>query len=249
MLQEVLTLGDKIDIRRLDRNGQPAYNARTYVSQLVDFMEKDVIHIATPIMNSALIVLNIGESYNLCFYTVKGLFQCSCVILQNYKDNNTVIAVVRITSNLEKLQRRQYYRLECILDLMYHIVTKEEETLLRLIHANEFHNNEERSECMKLLEKLEDNWLTATVIDISGGGVRFNSSSLLNQGDRLKIKMDLFLSNLIRKIELNANVVSSGKIMNRSDLFENRVEFKDISKKDREDLIKFVFEQERKRRK
>ncbi len=249
MLQEVLTLGDKIDIRRLDRNGQPAHNARTYVSQLIDLIDKDVVHIATPIMNSALIVLNIGESYNLCFYTVKGLYQCSCLVLSNHKDNNTVIAAVRITSNLEKLQRRQYYRLECVLDIKYHVITNEEEMLIKMIHADEFQNDRKREECLKLLEKSENIWLSATVIDISGGGIRFNSSSLLNQGDKLKIKVELLLANALKKIELDAIIVSSGRIINRSDMYEHRAEFKDISKRDREDLIKFIFEQERKRRK
>lgn len=249
MLQDVLTLGDKIDIRRLDRNGKPADNARTYVSQLVDFIDKDVIYIASPIMNSALIILNTGESYNLCFYTGRGLYQCSCVVLSNYKENNTVIAVVRITSNLEKVQRRQYYRLECIIDIEYHVITGEEETLERKIRLNEFESSAKRTEYMNKLSEIKEVWLPASMIDISGGGTRFNSNTILNQDDKILIRLDLTIGAALKRMVLEAEVISSGKIINRVGVYEHRAEFKDINKKDREDLIKYIFEQERRRRK
>ncbi|MDD3172576.1 MAG: PilZ domain-containing protein [Herbinix sp.] len=249
MLRDVLTLGDKIDIKRLDRNGEPAQNARTYVSQLVDFVDYDVIHIATPIMNSALIILNIGENYKLCFYTSKGLYRCNCVVLNNYKENNTVIAAVRITSNLEKYQRRQYYRLECILDIDYHVITKEEEKLNRKLKAEDFQNNEERNECRKRLAQLENEWLSGTIIDISGGGARFNSEVQHNKEDKIQIKLDLSVGNGKCQMIIGTEVVSSGRVINKISVYEHRVEFKEISKKDREELIKYIFEQERRRRK
>ncbi len=249
MLQNVLTLGDKIDIIRLDRNGKPAENAKVYVSQLIDFIDTDVIYIASPIMNSALIILNTGESYSLCFYTNKGLYQCSCIALSNYKENNTVIAVVRITSNLEKVQRRQYYRLECIIDIMYHVITVEEEALERKIKLNEFENKERRADYINKLAELKEVWLPASVIDISGGGTRFNSTMMLKQGDKLQIKLDLTIGAAQKSMVIGAEVVHTGKNLIRVGLFEHRVEFVVIDKRDREDLIKFIFEQERRRRK
>jgi c-di-GMP-binding flagellar brake protein YcgR len=44
-------------------------------------------------------------------------------------------------------------------------------------------------------------------------------------------------------------VIVSDKLLNYPEKYENRVEFTDIGRADREDLIKYVFEQERKRRK
>lgn len=248
MLQDVLTLGDKIDIRRLDKNGRPASSARTYVSQLIDFIDFDVIYIATPIMNSALIVLNVGENYQLCFYTNKGLYQCNCVILNNYKENNTVIAAVRITTNLEKFQRRQYYRLECVLEIEYRVITNEEEIFENRLFKNEFGSEDERKECENKLQQLQYTMIPAAIIDISGGGARFNSAVLHNQGDRVQMKFDLAVGSTLRRMELGADIITSGKIMNKSGIYEHRVEFNDISKRDREDLIKYIFEQERRRR-
>lgn len=248
MLQEVLSLGDKIDIKHLDKFGRPAHNARTYASQLIDFVDSDVIHISTPISNSTPVILNVGEYYSLCFFSGKGMYQCNCVVLKNYRENNIIISVVRITTNLEKFQRRQYYRLECILDMEYHVVTKEEEILDKKLLNEDFKDNKERAECRKKLIQLQSEWIPASIIDLSGGGTRFNSEAALNQGDRVKIKMDIVFGAQLKNMILGANVISSGKIMNKTGVYEHRVEFNDITKKDREDLIKYVFEQERRRR-
>lgn len=249
MFREILTLGDKIDIKRLDRNGQPINDLKTYVSQLMDFEDSDIIHIATPIINSTLAILNVGESYSLCFYTAKGLYQCNCVILKNFKENLTVIAVARITTDLERFQRRQFYRLECIIDILYRVITKEEEILDRKLKMEDFRNNEERNICRKRILQLGSEWTPASITDLSGGGARFTTSVMLNQGDRVKIQMDISFGAVIRNLVLEAGVISSHRIENRSGAYENRAEFTDINKKDREDLIKYIFEQERQCRK
>lgn len=248
MLSDVLKLGDKIDVTHLDKSGRTAYNARTYVSQLIDFVNSNVIHIATPIVSSTPIILNVGESYQLCFYTSKGLFQCNCVILKNQREGNIIIAVVRITTNLEKYQRRQYFRLECIHDITYRVITREEEILENKLKNNECTSEEEIKECKKRLLVIKEIWLPAAMKDLSGGGTRFSSAAVHEQGDRLQIKFDLTLGSGIKKMLLGAEIVSVDRVMNRVGLYEYRVEFNDIMNRDREDIIRYIFEQERKRR-
>lgn len=249
MLRDILTVGDKIDIKPIDKNGKPVTNARTFVSQLVDFVDFDVINIAVPIVYGKAIILGVGENYNLCFYSNKGLYQCNCVVLSNHKENNTIVSVVRLTTNLEKFQRRQYFRLECLLEMEYRVMTPEEEILTRKLLAENFKTPEERTACRKRLSQIENQWIQAAITDISGGGARFNSSQEHSHGDRLRIKLDLVIGNDLKKMVLVADVVSSSRIMNRIGFYEHRVAFNDIIQKDREDLIKYIFEQERKRRK
>ncbi|HWT76777.1 MAG TPA: PilZ domain-containing protein [Mobilitalea sp.] len=249
MLREVLTLGDKIDIKPLDKAGKPLRNARTYVSQLLDFADFDIINISAPIVYGRAIIFNAGENYNLCFYTNIGLFQCNCVVLSNHKENNAMVCVVRITTNLEKYQRRQYYRLECLLDIEYRVIRKEEEMIEQKIHSNDFRSNQEKEDCFKLMALFEKEWVKATVMDISGGGARYNSPVQYNQGDKLRIKLDLAMRSEIKRLVLSAIMVTSIRVTNRYDSYENRIEFTDIPQRDREELIKFIFEQDRKRRK
>lgn len=249
MLQDVLSVGDKIDIEKIDHAGNVMQNVRTYVSQLVNFVDQDVIHIASPIGNNRILVLEVGESYNLCFYSNKGLYQCNCVVINNHKENNVIIAAVRITSDLEKLQRRQYYRLECVHEIEYRAITREEEILENKVRLDDFKNVEERSECRKKLNQLNLNWQKASITDISGGGARFNSKEGHMTGDKVRIRFDFILGNELRKLLINAQMISSTKLTNRSGVYEHRVEFVEIGKNDREVLIKYIFEQERRRRK
>jgi len=248
MLSDIIAIGDKIDIKPLGKDTHPLHNARTFASQLLDFAEADVIHISAPIVYGRAVILPIGSYFNMCMYTNKGLYQCNCMVLRNQKENNTIVSVVRITTSLEKFQRRQYYRFECILDMTYRVITKEEELIERIFQANEFENDQEREECKQMLVQFDKRWVPALVVDISGGGARYNSSVQHNKEDIVRIKMEFALSTEVKKLTLKAHIIASTKSLNRSDAYEQRVEFIEISPKDREVLIRYIFEQERKLR-
>lgn len=248
MLSEVLTLGDKIDIKPLDKAGKPHHNARTFVSQLVDFVDSDIINISAPIVLGRAMILGTGEYFNLCFYTNRGLYQCNCIVLSSHRDNNTIVIVVRITTNLEKYQRRQYYRLECLIDIEYRVIRPEEEMLQKKLAANDFKNEKEREECKEVLNYFESDWIKATVMDLSGGGARFNSSVNHNLGDKVRILLNLSMSGDSKRLALTANIIASSRNIYKNNMIENRVEFIEIKQRDREELIKFIFEQDRKRR-
>jgi c-di-GMP-binding flagellar brake protein YcgR len=248
MLREVLSIGDKIDIKPLNRNGKPVHSANTFVSQLVDFVDGNIINIVAPIVFGRTIPLPVGEYYNLCFYTEKGLYQCNCMIISNHRDNKTIITVVRITTNLEKFQRRQYYRLECIHDIRYRPVPLEEEILEKRMSSDKFETPEAMAEAKNKLAEYDKEWISASVTDLSGGGARFSSVALHNTGDKVRIKLDFIIGKELKKLELTANIISQARIPVRVGMYEYRVEFIDIMQKDREALIKYIFEQERKRR-
>ncbi len=249
MLQDILTIGDKIDIRQMNHSGELMRHTKTYVSQLVDFIDTDVIHIATPIGSNRIIILYVGENYNLCFYTNKGLYQCTCVVMNYYKENNMIIAVVKLTSDLEKFQRRQYYRLECVLEMEYRAIGREEEILEKRLLSDDFGSDGERLECRNKLDQLNQAWQKATITDLSGGGARFNSASFHESGETVRIRFDIFIGNKLKKFSIGAKVVASTKLLDHAGVYEQRVEFNDIGTKDRDYLIKYIFEQDRKKRK
>ncbi len=249
MLSDILTPGDKIGITKMDKYGKPYQGARPFVSQFIDFVDLDIIQIATPIVSSKFIMLSVGASYHLCFYTRKGLYQGVCVVLKNIRVENTIVAVVRVTTNLEKYQRRQYYRLDYVDDIKYRVVTRDEEILKTKLKNNDFENEEELVECKKKILQLENDWIMAIMKDISGGGIRFISESVHDKGDMLKIELNLVMNAGFRSITIEADIISSQKLMDKPGSYEYRVEFSDIMKKDREDLVKYIFEQERHRRK
>lgn len=249
VLYDTVKIGDKIEVKQLDKKGKTIKSAKTYVSQVLDFVGEKSISIATPIKNGMIVILDKGESYRLCFYTMKGLYQCNCTMLQTYRENNMIIALLEVNSQLEKLQRRQYYRLECVHEIAYRKVTEEELKLEEKLALGVFTNPEEKSEIRKRLSKLNTYWLKATITDLSGGGCRFTSEHELTQGDIVRIKLEFFIKNELKKLNLSSDIIISRKIIDRVGFYEHRAEFNNISEIDREDLIKYIFEQERKLRK
>lgn len=249
MLRDIVQIGDKIEVKQLNQKGEPIKSSKTYVSQIVDYIDEETISIASPITNGLLVILDRWINYRLYFYTSKGLYQCNCTVHKIYRENNMVIVLVKLTSELKKIQRRQYYRLECIHEIEYRLLTEEEFKLEERLHNKNDINDEERAEIRKKLAELNNSWVHACIIDISGGGCRFNSEEELKPGDKIRIKLDFILKNMVRKLEITADIIASQKMYNRIGFYEYRAEFTDINQKDREDLIKYIFEQERKRRK
>lgn len=244
MIPSLITVGNKIDIYRLNKSGDRDNNL-IYVSQVLDVADADSIKIAVPIMEGKIVPLEPQQQYILCFYTMKGLFQCKAIIMERHWEGNIPVLSIQLKSDLEKFQRRQYYRLECASQIKHRLVTEEELELEENIRNNS--ETEDRNSIEKL-NQLRVKWLSATITDISGGGARFNSGSFYKPGDRIKIDISLEIKQIRAEYELDARIISCEPIFNRSNMYESRVEFSDINNGQREAIIKFVFEEERKMR-
>lgn len=249
MVSKIVSVGDKIDLIKIKSSLEDNVVARQYTSQMIDYLEEDKVKIAMPIESSRVIPLDIGDTYQLCFYTERGLYQCNAEIMDRCKDENVYILVVKFISQLEKFQRREFYRLDCILDIDYRVVKQEEIIYTKQLSQDEFSSQEERDHCFNSLNQLQTDWHPATITNISGGGARFNSKNPHNKGDEIYINILLKTSAGDKDFEMKANIISSIPITNKPGFFENRVEFSEIELEERETIIKFVFEEERKIRK
>jgi c-di-GMP-binding flagellar brake protein YcgR len=248
MISSIVSVGDKLELKRI-RTIDNDKEDKIYKSKLLDFISDDKASIAMPIEKGRVIPLEVGDKYSIRFFTNKGLFQCKAVITERYRNDNIYVLIVQFLSDLEKYQRRQYYRLECILDVTYHIITDVELSLMNKIQADEFQNEEEKQKYINTLEEFQSNWLTANVLDLSGGGARFTSNSNHESGLLIQISMRLGIDKWAKNYLLNAVIISSNKMTNRQGYYEHRVQFKDIKKDEREAIIKFIFEEERRQRK
>lgn len=245
MLREIVNIGDKIEIKQLDLKGSLIKSSKTYVSQMIDFIEDDKISIATPIKNGMIIILEKDMHYRLYFYTIRGLFQCDCIMLQTYREGKNILALVKLLTKPEKIQRRQYYRLECVHEIEYRLITEEELRLEEKLLIGKFPQPDERTEIRKKIARFNNDWYNAVITDLSGGGCRFNSDQLLKSGDRVRIKLDFVIKNELVILNIEADIIVSQKKIDRLGVYEHRAEFRNIMQKDRDNLIKYIFEQER----
>ena len=134
---------------------------------------------------------------------------------------------------LKKFQRRKFYRLDCLFPIRYRIVPKEQ--------------FEKKNEAEQDNEKDEILWEEGTISDLSGGGIRFHGNVECKKEDLVEIVLPLSLQSGIVPLSLYMKVVSCVHFEGSRVAYETRGEFLDINEKERETVIKYVFEEQRRR--
>lgn len=239
MMKDIIALGNKIEMQEIDlRMGGSEHEDRVYVSQLLEFDEEDseLLYIAMPIYEGRLIPLEVGRKFELSFYAKKGMYTCNSEIIRRFKTRNVYVLVVRVTSELKKNQRRQFYRLDINIEVFYKIFTNEDEKYFRAM----------RKISDEMIDRPFEKGMT---IDVSGGGIRFISKDNIALGSKMMVRLPLELDTEIKDCNVIAKVISSIPSRGKERLYENRVEFVQINDSDRETLIKFIFKVERNIRK
>lgn len=239
MANRLITEGNKIDFKDILSKEQlnGGLTPATYASQVFEIRNDNILRVSMPIEHGRIIPLSKGKKFDAFFYTAKGLYQCRVIIIDRFKINNIYMMDIELLTEPVKYQRRQYYRLELNIPVRYMQITEMESNVM----ANE-------EELPERLENLSE-YHTGDTIDISGGGLRFTGDTLVEKGNRLAVVFDIDYEGNIERYLLAADVIMSFAIPQHHGMYEHRVEFKDISKENREMLIKYIFQEERKIRK
>lgn len=243
VLSKILSLGDRIEITKIvsDEKKQELIEEKSIfskplVSQLYDIYSDNQLKIAMPIVEGRVIPLPVNTRFNVCFFTSGGLYKSRFVVTERYKEDGLYILVIELISELKKYQRRQYYRLEYTMDIEYLVIENE---LREAIKNGETSIEEVAS---------EGELKSGVVLDISGGGLRFISKELLSTEKPVILKLDLCLSNNKTVYGVVGNLLSSNKVENKDGIYEQRISYCDIEQSTRENIIRYIFEQERKLR-
>ncbi len=187
------------------------------------------------------VLMGIGDLYIIRFYTKLGFYQCHCVVQSIGKENNVIFASIRLASDMEKYQRREYFRLEYMADIEFFKPTKDQEKMYEEL------KNCSDAKRKLLLEQIkeEDIVMNKGIIqDISGGGIRFSSPYRFEEGDPLIMFPD------IRQLKdtipyLFGHIVLTKESNSDSLIIESKLKFYNLSKEEREKIITFVFAAER----
>ena len=129
MISNVLREGMKIDIHivnQTERSESAEKAAPVYKSQIFELFENGEMEIMMPIQSGKLILLPLGLRYEFVFYTPNGLYKSIGQIRERYKTENRYLLRIVLNTPLSKYQRREYYRMECVLDMGYFHLTDEE---------------------------------------------------------------------------------------------------------------------------
>lgn len=236
MLSKFIAPGNKIELQAVEHSldEQPELKSKVYYSMVQDIQSEDTLEITMPIEKNKLILLPVDSEYDMIFYGESGLYQCFARIIDRYRSNNMYTLVVELTSNLRKYQRREFYRFSCALEMCARTLEEEE---LQAIESQTPYN---LTPGLPLKQSV--------IVDISGGGLRFLSSQKYEPDSMLYCCYQLVKHGKKTQCEVIGKVLSVKELENRRGTFEHRVQYYEMSESTREDIIKYIFEEERKSR-
>ncbi|MBC7959345.1 MAG: flagellar brake protein [Vallitaleaceae bacterium] len=215
MINSSVELGDKIEVIR--KTGLKT-NQHSFFSKIQEIPDENQIIITAPIENGKIIPLEMNWEYYLCIYTANGLYRCESEVVDRKRVDHMFYATLKLKTKMQKYQRRQYYRLDCVLSFHY--------------------KNDEK-----------EVWNNGLILDISGGGLRFTSNAQLVPLEQVVCHIQLNFEDDQKHLYVNGSIIDCNIIDFNANIYETRVAFDTISNDAREIVIRFIFEEERKRRK
>lgn len=212
----VIGEGNRVEIT-LDREEKTT----SYISVVENICEDDLVMIHMPISYGSLVKLPMDINYKMIFYTERGLFKYNAKIVKYVSEGAFKFMLVKLCSEAEKFQRREFFRFECILEFKFDKLDENE---------NEFE-----------FDDLDIN-LDGLMKDISAGGVRFVTNESFDVGDMFKCRINLNGDEIVS----SAKIIQIESYVKANYKFQYRAEFLSITESDRDLIIKYIFNEQRK---
>ena len=239
MISGTVKPGDKIDIRlvqQVEKSTKTGTEANTYKSQVLDVLDNGNLEISMPTEAGKMILLPLGVRFEFVFYSGGALFRSIGTVVERYKRDNLFMLVVELKTPLERFQRREFYRYNCTMNFGYFILNEEQ---MQMESTDEILSN--------LMDvDFKDKRRSGVIVDISGGGMKFRSMDELNSNDQILVMLRLTNKKTDRQFQIRGNIIDCIKARNTKDLlYESRVKFMIDDNRIREEIIRFIFEEER----
>lgn len=241
-VSDVIRIGNKIDIRVLQEVEQAEKtdgSVKTYKSQVLDFRSNGNIEIAMPMEAGKLALLQLGVRYELVFFTKDSLYRAVGQVKERYKKDNIYMLEMELKSQPEKFQRREFFRYPCLMDFKFYQLTEEQamldsvEEIFAEIRDENFYEKEQKGKIM----------------DLSGGGIRFSTGQEQKQGTWILVELQLKSQTMDNQYYIVANVIETSKIEAAAEYkFMSRAKFSIKNDRVREEIIRYIFEEERRMR-
>ena len=231
MDKKLLYVGMKVDITKPKKKVEDSNTNVIYASQIMD-MDEDLLTCAMPIHEGHIVPLEMDASYELYFYSQKNIYKGTCKVESRGKEGNIYTCQLRMITNLVKLQRRQFFRLPCTIDVL--VTPMLEFEMIAYIKGK------------KIPGKLKNKTEKAVAVDISGGGIRMVTDLEFEKGIYIALEIALNLQNQATNIKLMGQIIHKFRSDNNNQLYDYRIQFIEIPRDVQDDIIKYIFEEQRK---
>lgn len=194
-----------------------------YYSMLQDIIDENDIIITIPMSNKTQATLILGQEVEITFFRDEAKFIFRARVIEHLKNENVDLLKLNRISPITRIQRRNYYRLKITLPIF-----------IRLLN---YYSNQDPN---------LEGWLKAYTLNLSGGGVKISFDRNLEEESLLECKLKINDEDLILKGKVvRCQLVEKDPIIR----YEIGIAFIDITEYQRDLIIRFIFEEQRKLRK
>ncbi len=231
---DVVRPGDRVDLEMISMGGETKEERKYHITKVYDVTDDGIVEVVMPMEQSRVIVLSQGAQYEMFFYAGRGLYSCVGEVIDRRNDDSVSIAALEPVTELSKKQRREYFRYSCAIG-----------TMARQLPDWEEKSYLEQSKLDIMAEPSE----RGVIVDISGGGMRFVSQAEYELGRLVHTRFVLDLKDGRRTYDAVIRVITAERMPNQPANREYRGQFLYMENGAREEIIRFIFEEERKTRK
>ncbi|MGD0153884.1 MAG: flagellar brake domain-containing protein [Thermacetogeniaceae bacterium] len=199
--------------QRIQLNLVEEHYKGNYYSRVEDIVDDEVIVVAAPVKDGVLVPVNVGDKINMFFWdnTCQYAFEAKVIARANA---SIPIITIRKCSELQRMQRRSYFRIQAMLKVIFNIEKEDDDT--------------------------ESQSYEGLTLNISGGGILLSTSTKLDVGANVKMKLYLAGHDYITAI----GCVQRVDFLSTRKLYRAGIDFFMIYENDRDKIVAFVFEKE-----
>lgn len=240
-VSDVIHVGDRVDIRlvqQIENNDKNADTPDVYKSQILDMKENGNLEIAMPTEKGKLILLPLGVRFEFTFYCQNGsVYKGIGQIAERYKKEGFYMLAIELKTGLEKLQRREFYRYSCAMEFSFYVLNEEQKEM----------DSEAKIVQSIMKSEVKIPQCQGIVVDLSGGGMKIRTSYKLKSGDKILALLHLANEKVNQQLRVIGKVITGMNAPESAKLsYESRIEFVIEDDRIREEIIRYIFEEERK---
>lgn len=210
-----------------------------YISSVFGITKQEEVIFHIPTRKGHIVTIPMNVPFNAVFNTKQGMFQLTGEIKKRGKLENFPVYVFEPSTKLSKVQRRDYYRFQCFIPIMVLPIPED----VALLPNMELVEND--------LERYGNTYgapVSGNILDISGGGAKFNANQDVKTDRYMYVSFKLVCRTVNTTINAIARRIHS-EYKENLNIYEHRIEFLFKEPEDRETIIKYIFDEERRLRK
>jgi len=188
-------------------------------TSIFDVVDVHHLEIEIPVLNAKQLKFKAGKKYRVKFFDGASVLKTSFVPVKYLVSKDGKSLVVKLVSGVQKVQRREHFRIKYDIPFELTLIEKE----INLLQFDSFERH------------------SANIMDLSAGGIRFLSDLYIPENSKIGCRIPLD-ENVLFQV---AFVLTSTKIENSIFAYSYRASFIGISSDEVDLIAKFIFNKER----